>query len=162
MQSSAQLPDDFPPFKQRPRPGTSPASPTTDWTIRADALGDDRRPGRGWISPMAARRHMQSPDSPFGAPASAWSGTEAHRGAHVQSLAKLPPEELADRLFAECQLNSKLRDQLVMLLLLENGFDPGVDHSAGSACHHKITNLFSQAPHRPARWFWIMCHPHIS
>jgi hypothetical protein len=122
MQPSAQTHNEFPPFKQNKRPGTSPASPGYDWTIRADAWSEERRPASGWASPMAARKHMQSPDGLFGATISAWSGTEAHKRAHVQSLAKLSPEELADRLFAERQLTTRLKDQLVLITWAEAAF----------------------------------------
>lgn len=91
------------------RPATSPNSPAGGlWTIGAD-------PGFGstgsWQTSPTATQKGAATFRPGTSPA--WSGSESQKRAHVQSLAQLSREELAERLFVERQVTTRLKDQLV-------------------------------------------------
>ena len=90
------------------RPATSPIAPVAGlWTIRAD-LGSGTT--GSWCKNTAGTQGGNAtrlPSTP------AWSGSETQKRAHVQSLAQLTQEELAERLFVERQTTTRLKDQLV-------------------------------------------------
>ena len=110
---------------QEKRPATSAASPTSwrlgaepaDWEFLMDTSPVPLSQAR---SPMAQRQAAPRPvsASPTTGKAQLWHGSEGHRRAHIQSMATMPKELLAERLFHDKQTIVSLREQVVCALHL--------------------------------------------
>lgn len=67
----------------------------------------------GASSPVAGQLGQRVPSTAQATAATLYTGSEGTRRAHVQSLAKMSREQLAERLFADKQVIVNLRERLV-------------------------------------------------
>jgi hypothetical protein len=118
------------PGQLRDCPSTTPESQDS-WKVGArpqadfefsmceETCGQDRN-----LSPMALRQRKPAMASPMDAKAASplWQGSEAHRRAHIHSLASLAREALAERLFNEQQMTFRLQEQLVRCPIEHSAF----------------------------------------
>jgi hypothetical protein len=84
------------------------------WTVRAQPDSAVSHSGQRYSFSPPASPLLQQPGLAAAA-ATLYPGSESHRRAHVQSLAKMTREALAERLFHEKQVIVNLQERLVRL-----------------------------------------------